>query len=133
MFGWPVIGLASDRVGSATGRDPFYTIRIDAVWPSSEGAEKVIIWPDTDLSRSPAIGQYYCNRVAWALHKQVHLLCVCSWRVWATRRFGFWVLVGPCWWARVGWAVGSVISFFIAARHDVFRSRFVGEGRFAGR
>jgi hypothetical protein len=69
MLGRPVIGSAgigsaSDRVGAATCRDPFYTIRIDAVWPSSEGAEKVIIWPDTDLSRSPAIGQYYCNRIA---------------------------------------------------------------------
>ena len=45
MLGWPVIGLTSDRVGAATWRAPFYTIRIDAVWPSSEGAEKVIIWP----------------------------------------------------------------------------------------
>lgn len=39
--------MASDRVGAASGKGPFYTIRIDAVWPSSEGVEKVIIWPST--------------------------------------------------------------------------------------
>ena len=64
MFGWPVIGLTSDRVGAATWRAPFYTIRIDAVWPSSEGAEKVIIWPMTTLSRFPASGHCCRNRVA---------------------------------------------------------------------
>lgn len=58
-------GILGRRViGAAVRSDPFYTIRIDAVWPSSDGAEKVIIRPDTDLSRSFAIGQYDCNRVA---------------------------------------------------------------------
>ena len=42
MLGWPVIGLTSDRVGAATWRDPFYTIQINAVWPSSDSMSRKI-------------------------------------------------------------------------------------------
>jgi hypothetical protein len=138
MFGWPVIGLTSDRVGAATWRAPFYTIRIDAVWPSSEGAEKVIIWPIPpfrDSSRAIiliAIGLLKqrisrCNVCAYVDSAGGRLVCLV-----ALVFVGLWVC-GLALRARVGWAEGSVISFLMAARHDVFRSRFVGSGRFAGR